>query len=87
MKSKLPFVALGVDHAGEQENKRLKISCGLRGIANNVNARNRFFTTVPVIRIICEKILIQKKHHNANSSKTKKENTDQNISKMYRITF
>ena len=25
VKSKLPFVAIGVDHAGEQENKMLKV--------------------------------------------------------------
>ena len=74
MKCKLPFVALGVDHAGEQENKSLKISGGLRGIANNVNARNRFFAIVPVIRNICEKVPKSKKHHNINSPKTKKQN-------------
>ena len=74
VKCKLPFVALGVDHAGEQENKSLKISGGLRGIANNVNARNRFFAIVLVIRSICEKVPTSKKHHNINSPKTKKQN-------------
>ena len=52
VKSRLPFVALGVDHAGEQENKLLKISGGLRGIANNENARNRFFINAPFVNII-----------------------------------
>ena len=36
-------MAIGVDHAGEKENKVLKVHGGLRGIANNENARNRFF--------------------------------------------
>ena len=74
VKCKLPLVALGVDHAGEQENKSREISGGLRGIANNVNARNRFFALVSVVRIICEKVPTSKKHHNINSSKTKKQN-------------
>ena len=52
VKSRLPFIALGVDHAGEQENKLLKISRGLRGIANNKNARNRFYINVPFVNII-----------------------------------
>ena len=31
-KSRIPFVAVGRDHAGEQENKVLKIQGGLQGI-------------------------------------------------------
>ena len=37
-KSDIPFTAIGVDYAGEQVNKILKINGGLVGISNNVNA-------------------------------------------------
>ena len=48
-KTKIPFVALGMDHAGEQVNKLLKINGGLIGVSKNVNARNRFMITAPII--------------------------------------
>ena len=53
VKSRLSLVGIGVDHAGEQENKLLKVRGGLRGIAANVNARNRFFATTPILRGLC----------------------------------
>ena len=73
VKSKLPFVGIGVDHAGEQENKVLKVSGGLRGIATNINARNRFFVIVPLIRYLCETPAVTAKHHNTSPAKTKKQ--------------
>ena len=51
-KSDIPFTAIGVDHAGEQVNKILKINGGLVGISHNVNARDRFFLTAPFIYIL-----------------------------------
>ena len=54
-KTKIPFVALGMDHAGEQVNKLLKINGGLVGVSKNVNARNRFMITAPIIAEIATK--------------------------------
>ena len=48
-KSLIPFTRIGVDHAGEQVNKLLKVSGGLEGIAKTVNARDRFLLTAPFI--------------------------------------
>ena len=42
-------MSLGVDHAGEQENKVLTIDGGMTVIANNLNARNRYCITAPII--------------------------------------
>eukprot|EP00794_Sanderia_malayensis_P017161 gene17161-18883_t len=64
----LPFIAIGVDHAVEQENKLLKIDGGLRGIANNEKARNCFFVAAPIINRLCselqERHTVPKQHHN-----------------------
>ena len=62
VKSKLPFVGIGVDHAG-----------GLRGIATNINARNRFFAIVPLICYLCETPAVTAKHHNTSPAKTEKQ--------------
>ena len=46
-KSHLSFCALGADHALEQVSKWMKITGGLVGIAQNENARTRFFLVAP----------------------------------------
>ena len=51
-KSKIPFTALGRDHAGEQQNKIMKIEGGLKGISKEENARVRHFLTAPVLQEI-----------------------------------
>ncbi len=76
-KNDLPFTAIGVDHAGEQENKVLKVHGGLRGIANNENARNRFFGGAPMINRLCSELQerhhVPKQHHNLNTSQISKQ--------------
>ena len=64
-----------MDHAGEQENKLLKISGGLRGIANNENARNKFFINAPFVNIIKNELKgsYDNIHHNLKPSKIKKQ--------------
>ena len=64
-----------MDHAGEQENKLLKISGGLRGIANNENTRNRFFINAPFVNIIKKELkgLYDNIHHNLKPSRIKKQ--------------
>lgn len=41
--------AKGVDHARDQENKKLKIEGGLIGITRQENSRNKFFLTSHVV--------------------------------------
>lgn len=76
-KNDLPFTAIGVDHAGEQENKVLKVHGGLRGIANNENARNRFFVAAPIINRLCSELQerhhVPKQHHNLIPSQISKQ--------------
>ena len=72
VKSRLPFVGIGVDHAGEQQNKMLKVSGGLRGIAINANAGNRFFATASILRALCS-ASETKKHYNISMSKARKQ--------------
>ena len=52
-KSQIPFTGIGADHGGEQVVKTLKIEGGLVGIANNDNARLRFFLTAPFASKYC----------------------------------
>ena len=49
VQTKVPLTAIGVDHAGEQQNKKLKIQGGLIGITTKENSRNRYFIISPVI--------------------------------------
>jgi len=46
-KTELSFCSLGVDQALEQENKRLKVLGGLKGITHNPAALQRFFLIAP----------------------------------------
>ena len=48
-KTSIPFTAFGVDHAGEQMNKVLKIEGGIVGISRNETASTRYFLTAPII--------------------------------------
>ena len=47
--TKVPHTAIGVDHAGEQQNKKLEIQDGLIGITTKENSRSRYFIISPVI--------------------------------------
>ena len=53
-KSSIPFVSIGADHACEQVNRLLKVQGGITGIANNANARQRFFFNCSCTFKICE---------------------------------
>ena len=50
----IPFVALGMDHKGEQINKQLKIDGGIIDISRNDNARDRFMLTATILREISQ---------------------------------
>ena len=51
-KSDIPFVTLGLYHAGEQENKVLKTDGGIIAIAKNINVRSRYCITAPIISLL-----------------------------------
>ena len=55
-KNPIPFTAIGRNHTGEQENKKVKISRGLKGIFRNLNARTRFFLNVPILKQIIKEM-------------------------------
>ena len=83
-KSQIPFVAIGRDHAGEQENKVLKIQGGLQGITRQENARIRYFLIAPILKEIVDKMqamsgLNDKEgrcHHHLNRLKQSIQNKD-----------
>ena len=70
-KNTVPFCAIGVDHAMEQENKSMKIAGGITGITLNQTALDRFVLTAPQISQIVEEFFenngisdtSNKKHH------------------------
>ena len=51
-KSSVPFSALDKDHALEQEYKKMKILCGIIGIANKLNHTEQPFHCSPILRNI-----------------------------------
>ena len=70
-KNSVPFCAIGVDHAMEQENKSMKIAGGITGLTLNQTALDRFVLTAPQISQIvgeffennCIGRTVNKKHH------------------------
>ena len=53
-KTLIPFSAIGVDHAIEQENRAVKVLGGIKGIANNQKALDEYFLTVSQMGNIIE---------------------------------
>ena len=75
-KTPIPYTALGMDHAGEQVNKIIKISGGLIGVSRNENARARYFLTVPIISKIASNFKsgsTEYKHHENNKTCSKRQ--------------
>ena len=70
-KNKIPFCAVGVDHALEHINRVMKVAGGLVGITQNASARERFFLTAPELSRLSEEAhemsgsltATQKQHH------------------------
>lgn len=46
-KSRIPFTSIGVDHALEQENRKMKVLGGLKGITQKPETLARFFLIAP----------------------------------------
>ena len=55
-KSDISFTPLGADHAGEQQNKLLKIQGGIVGITKNEHARIRYFLTASILANISSEL-------------------------------
>ena len=80
-KNTIPFTAIGRDHAGEQENKKMKIAGGLKGISRSENARTRFFLIGPILKDIVSQMeelggtkqRSLQSHHNLNPSFIKRQ--------------
>ena len=53
-KNRIPFCAIGVDHALERINRMMKVTGGLVGITQNASARDRFFLTGPELSRLAE---------------------------------
>lgn len=98
-KSNVPFCAIGVDHAMEQENKSMKISGGITGLTLNQTALDRFVLTAPLISQIVEEFFVNnginksssKKHHqligSANQRITKNVETVKTTMKKFQLSF
>ena len=48
-KTSVPFTATGVDHAIEHKNRPMKVLGGIKGIANDINKLDKYFTIAPEI--------------------------------------
>ncbi|ESO99438.1 hypothetical protein LOTGIDRAFT_158523 [Lottia gigantea] len=79
----IPFTSIGMDHAGEQENKIMKVEGGLIGISNNENERTRYFLVAPILANISKGYLnnlsLQSCHSSAchqNNASFKRRQTD-----------
>ena len=48
-KTPVPFTAIGADHGIEHENRTMKVLGGIKGIANDINKLDKYFTIAPEI--------------------------------------
>ena len=60
IKSSIPFVSIGADHACEQINKMMKIHSG--GISTNANTRQRFFMATPELSCLLQEFQESTEH-------------------------
>ena len=92
-KTLIPFSAIGVDHAIEQENRAVKVLGGIKGIANNQKALDEYFLTVSemgnIIEDFCEVFNIHSEtpkrtqHYQLTGSKNQRIND--NVKKMSEV--
>ena len=55
-KTNIPGTAIGRDHCGEQENKKIKNRGGITGLAMNENSRTRYFLAAPVLASLMDQM-------------------------------
>ena len=70
-KTSVPFTAIGTDDTIEHENRTMKVLGGIKGIANDINKLDKYFTIAPeinqIIQDFCEAFDI--KDYNAKRDK------------------
>ena len=94
-KSKVPFTSIGADHGIEQENRALKVTGGIRGIAHNQQALNEYFLTTAemgnIVESFCQTFGIEEdgsrkrdEHYQLTGSKNERIRTytDKNIIRL-----
>ena len=79
----VPGTAIGRDHAGEQEVKKLKTRGGIKGITRNDNSRMRHFLVAPILSEISKEMEVMgngievernKLHHQRRKTHTANQN-------------
>ena len=82
-KSDIPGTAIGRDHTGEQENKKIKNRGGIKGITMNQNSRTRHFLAAPVLGSLTDQMFnlggqitknSTRKHHQFNNAYIRRQN-------------
>ena len=53
-KTSVPFTAIGADHAIEHESQTMKVLGEIKGIANDINKLDKYFTIAPEITRILQ---------------------------------
>ena len=82
-KSLIPFTSIGVDHALEQENRKMKVLGGLKGITQKPETLARFFLIAPEMSRLSQEAeksvnvtsQSRKQHHELTASMTKRDHT------------
>lgn len=77
-KNKIPFTAIGADHALEQENKNIKVLGGVKGLLQNDSALVRFGLISSVLNQICDEFY----YINGVEKETLNERITNNTSKL-----
>ena len=80
-KSLIPFTSIGVDHALEQENRKMKVLGGLKGITQKPETLARFFLIAPEMSRLSQEAekaagvtpQSRKQHHELSESRTQRE--------------
>ena len=57
IKSKIPFVGIGIDNALEQENKVMQVAGGAIGLTQNQAALNQFCLSAPILSLFTQQFL------------------------------
>ena len=90
-KTEIPGIAIGGDHAGEQENKKMKNRGGISGLTQPDNSWTWHFPVAPVVCAISEQMLniggreslVREKHHQLTNYFTERQN--KNVSSLLSV--
>ena len=77
----MPFSAICVDHALEQQNRAMKVLGGIKGIANSQTALVEYFMTAEELPLLLDQFSDQYDLH--NNSLKRKQHSQLSGSKNY----